>query len=47
MNWRELEKELDSAKAATMNSVADSVRLATLERELNEARRALQMIKTV
>ena len=39
-------KELDSAKAATMNSVADSVRLATLERELNEARRALQMIKT-
>ena len=39
-------KELDAAKSATMNSVADSVRLASLERELNEARRALQMIKT-
>jgi chromosome segregation ATPase len=39
-------KELDSAKSATMDSVADSVRLASLERELNEARRALQMIKT-
>jgi early endosome antigen 1 len=39
-------KELDSAKSATINSVADSVRLASLERELNDARRALQMIKT-
>ena len=39
-------KELDAAKSATINSVADSVRLASLERELNDARRALQMIKT-
>ncbi len=36
-------KELDSARTATTSSKADSMRLASLERELNQARRALQM----
>ena len=30
-------------RTATMSSGSDSIRLASLERELNEARRALQM----
>ncbi len=36
-------KDLDSARTATTTSKADSMRLASLERELNQARRALQM----
>ena len=36
-------KDLDSARTGTMTSGNDSIRLASLERELNEARRALQM----
>ena len=35
--------DLDAARTATMSSGSDSIRLASLERELNEARRALQM----
>jgi len=38
-------RDLDAARAAATSSGADSARLATLERELNEARRALQMAK--
>ena len=38
-------RDLDAARAAATSSGADSTRLATLERELNEARRALQMAK--
>ena len=34
---------LDTARSATMSSGADAMRLEALERELNEARRALQM----
>ena len=36
-------KDLDAARTSTTNSGNDSIRLATLERELNSARRALQM----
>ena len=38
-------RDLDAARTAAVNSGADSTRLATLERELNDARRALQMAK--
>jgi len=36
-------KDLDSARTATTTSKTDSMRLASLERELNQTRRALQM----
>ncbi|MBT3667345.1 MAG: hypothetical protein HN548_07680, partial [Opitutae bacterium] len=36
-------KELDSARTATSMSKSDSMRLASMERELNQARRSLQM----
>ncbi len=38
-------RDLDAARTATVSSGADSIRLASLERELNEARRSLQMVK--
>ena len=38
-------RDLDAARAAATSAGADSTRLATLERELNEARRSLQMAK--
>ena len=36
-------KDLDSARTATTMSKSDSMRLASMERELNQARRSLQM----
>ena len=38
-------RDLDAARTAAMRSDSDSTRLASLERELNDARRALQMAK--